>query len=99
MPDAIGIMPAIIAKLVIRIGLNLIDALVIAARVESWYSRRKLSPLVTINIALATDTPVLIIIPMYDCRFSVDPVSSSAVNEPSITAGIVESTVNDNLND
>lgn len=64
MPDAIGIIPAIMAKLVISIGLNLIDALVIAALVASLNSSRRLSPLVTIKMALATDTPVDMIIPM-----------------------------------
>ena len=98
-PDAIGIIPAIIAKLVINIGLSLMEALVTAARVEFLNSKRKLSPLVTINIALATDTPVDMIIPMYDCRLSVDPVINNAVIDPNITAGMVTKTVSDNLND
>ena len=75
------------------------DALVTAARVEFLNSNRKLSPLVTINIALATDTPVDMIIPMYDCRLSVDPVINKAVIDPNITAGMVTKTVSDNLND
>ena len=99
MPDAMGIIPAIMAKLVIKIGLSLIDALVTAARVESLNSSLKLSPLVTIKMAFATDTPVDMIIPIYDCRFNVEPVNNSAVNEPNITAGMVDNTVNDNLND
>jgi len=98
-PEAMGIIPAIMAKLVISIGLNLTEALVIAARVESRNSRRRLSPVVTINIALATETPVLMIMPIYDCKLSVDPVSNKPTNDPNITAGMVTRTVNDSLND
>ena len=98
-PDAIGIIPAIMAKLVINIGLNLIDAAVTAARVASLNSSRRFSPLVTISIALATDTPVDMIIPIYDCRLSVEPVTSNAVIDPNITAGMVTNTVSDNLKD
>src|ERR1700742_4853303 len=98
-PDAIGIIPAIMAMLVINIGRSLIDALITAARVAFLYSNLNFSALVTIKIALATDTPVLMIIPMYDCRLSVEPQINSITSEPKITAGTVESTVSATLND
>src|ERR1700758_3464442 len=98
-PDAIGIIPAIMAILVINMGLSRMDALVIAPLLASRYSNRNFSALVTINIALATDTPVDMIIPIYDCKLSVAPVQSKATREPKITAGMVDSTVNATLND
>ncbi|MNH42742.1 hypothetical protein D3C79_1045030 [compost metagenome] len=48
-------------------------------------------------MALATETPVDIIIPMYDCRLSVDPVSNSMANDPRITAGIVTNAVSESF--
>ena len=75
------------------------EALVTAAFPASRYSRRNFSAFVTIKMALATDTPVDMIIPMYDCRLSVAPVHNKATIDPKITAGMVASTVSATLND
>ncbi len=59
-----GIIPAIIAMLVINMGRNRMPALTHAALNGSLYSSRKDSALVTIRIAFATETPVDMIIPI-----------------------------------
>src|ERR1700744_4113207 len=68
MPVAIGIIPTIIDNVVIMIGLNRMLAATDAALKGSLYSCRKCSALVTINTALATDVPVDMINPIYDCK-------------------------------
>ena len=96
-PDAIGIIPTIIARLVINIGLNLFLTASTADGSDSPLDFLNVSALVTNNIAFATDTPTLMIIPMYDCRFKVEPVITSAIKHPANTAGIVDKTTNETL--
>jgi len=87
-----GIIPAIIARLVINMGRKRILAATVAALNGFLYSSRSVSAFVTINIAFATETPVLIMIPIYDCRFNVEPVSNKSIIAPVNTIGTVEST-------
>ena len=98
-PLAIGIIPAIIARDVIKIGRKRILAATDAALKGSLYSNRNVSALVTINIAFATDTPTAIMIPIYDCRFSVAPVANNSNIAPNNTAGTVLNTTNETPND
>src|SRR5690242_9152389 len=60
---------------------------------------RSSSALVTNKTELEIDTPTDMIIPIYDCRFNVEPVSNNNPNEPTNTAGTVQSTTSDTLND
>src|SRR6187431_269057 len=99
MPEAIGIIPAIMAILVIRMGRTRLDAAIIPAFWASFISRRRFSALVTIRIAFATETPTDMIIPMYDWRFNVAPQTSKVTSEPANTAGMDERIANDNLKD
>ena len=73
-PSAIGIMPAIIAKLVIRIGRSrsrgALDAGLVPRRCPP---RRLRSANVTSRIAFATATPTAMIAPMNDWMLSVVP--------------------------
>ncbi|MNI53868.1 hypothetical protein D3C73_1087250 [compost metagenome] len=57
------------------------------------------SALVISNTALAIDTPTDMMIPMYDCRFRVEPVSVKSNKEPKITAGTVAKITRGTLND
>jgi len=65
-PSAIGIIPAIIAKLVIRIGRRRVLAPSIAASYGSRPSARLRSAKVTSRMAFATATPMAMIAPMKD---------------------------------
>ena len=74
--SAIGSMPAIMARLVIRIGRSATGCPVTAAASAGCPPVRRLSSAnVTSRIALATATPMAMIAPMNDCRLSVVPVS------------------------
>ena len=92
---AIGIMPAIIAKLVIRIGRKRLAAPSTAASASAVPETRLRSANVTSKIAFATATPIAMIAPMNDCRLSVVRVIQSVSTTPAMTAGIVRTTASD----
>ena len=66
MPNASGIMPAIIARLVIKIGRSRLAAHAAAALVAPAPPMRYRSAKVTSKMALATATPTAMIAPMKD---------------------------------
>ena len=72
-PNATGIIPAIMAKVVIRMGRRRLAAPLTAAASAGAPSRRYRSANVASKIALATATPIAIIAPMKDCTFNVLP--------------------------
>ncbi len=92
-------MPAIIARLVMRIGRSRLAAPSTAAAFASAPARRARSAKVTSRIAFAIATPTAMIAPMNDWMFSVVPVSRSATTVPAITAGVVDVTISASLND
>jgi len=65
-PSAIGIMPAIIARLVIKMGRKRLCAPSTAAASAAAPPRRLRSANVTRRIAFATATPIAMIAPMND---------------------------------
>src|SRR3984957_8014968 len=92
-------MPTTIATLVIRIVLSLVAAASRAALMESPCNSRSSSAFVTSNTELEMDTPTDMIIPIYDCRLRVEPVSINNPKEPNNTAGTVHNVTSDTLND
>jgi hypothetical protein len=88
-----GIIPAIIARLVISTGRKRSAAADRAAETASAPFRRFCSAKVTSRIAFATATPMAIIVPMKLSRFSVVPVSKSIRMAPTSTAGALEMTI------
>src|SRR5437667_9394082 len=94
-----GIIAAIIAMLVIRIGLMRVCAPWIAATFEALPVRRYSSAKMTSKIALATATPMAMMAPMKDWIFKVVLVSRRAKITPQITAGTVERTTRANRMD
>ena len=87
-------MPAIMAKLVIRIGRRRCLAPSSAACRESAPWRRAFSAKVTSKMAFAVATPMAMIAPMNDWMFIVVPVASKASDTPASTAGAADITVN-----
>ncbi len=98
-PSAIGIMPAIMARLVIRIARNRLRAPSTAASDALAPASRLRSAKVTSKMALATATPTAMIAPIKDWIFKLVPVAQSIRTTPAMTAGVVETTRNDNLSD
>src|SRR6187402_2396922 len=94
-----GIIPTIMAKLVINTGRKRRATASRADFKASPLCLRSSSALVINSTALDMDTPTDMIIPMYDCRLSVAPVNFTKNNEPNNTAGTVDNTTNDILND
>ena len=97
--SAIGIMPAIIAALVISTGRIRARAAWIAVSSGEPPWRRACSANVTSKIAFATATPMAMIAPMKDCTFNVVRVAASIRTTPINTAGTVETTTNASRND
>lgn len=93
MPIARGSMPAIIARLVIRIGRSRSAAACRAAPSAGRPPRRSRSANDTRRIALAVDTPRAMIAPMKDWRLSVVPVIRSATATPTITTGAPDTAI------
>src|SRR6185437_11688018 len=90
--EAMGIIPAIIATLVIRIGLSRWPA---ASRcTEAAPERRSSSAFVIKSTELAMATPTAMIAPIYDWMFKVLPVIKSRKSDPAITAGITDKVAN-----
>ncbi len=87
-PIAMGSVPAIMATLVISIGRSLPSA---ASRCALLLlpALRNCSALVMNKTALAIDTPIAVMMPIYDWIFRLCPVNKSRNSEPAITAGIV----------
>src|SRR5260221_479673 len=98
-PVAMGIIPAIMAMLVIRMGRMRKKAASFAASKALPLDLRMCSALVINSTALAIETPTDMMMPMYDCKFNVDPVIIKSNNAPSKTAGTVDNTTNETLND
>jgi hypothetical protein len=92
-------MPAIIEKLVMRIGRSRLRPPSTAAISASLLWIRLRSANVTSRIAFATATPTAMIAPMADWMLSVVPVKYSVSTTPAITAGTVETTANASRND
>ncbi len=88
--SAIGIMPLIMARLVIRIGRSRSPAASRAASKEGCPARRLRSAKVTSRMALARATPTTMIMPMKLCRFRLVPVTSSRIREPASPAGAAD---------
>lgn len=70
-PSAMGIIPQIIAILVIKTGLNRAEAPVIAAVLADNPKSRRSSAKTTTKIEFATPTPVAMIAPINDWTFTV----------------------------
>src|SRR5664279_6521688 len=94
-----GNIPTTIATLVIKIGLmrSAADSLALSKAFPVW--SRRCSALVINKTELAMDTPTDMMMPIYDCRLSVDPVIINATSDPSSTAGTVDKTTSDTLKD
>ena len=90
--SAIGIMPAIMAALVIRTGRMRRAPRRWRSAAEIPPCRRDCSANVTSRIAFATATPIAMMAPMNDWTFSVVPVSQRTTTTPASTAGTVETT-------
>ena len=90
-------MPAIIAKLVIRMGRRR-EVAPVSAAAESPLIRAR-SAKVTRRMAFATATPTAMMVPMKLWRFSVVPVSQSVSATPASTAGTVEMTTSERRTD
>ena len=88
--SAVGIMPAIIARLVMRIGRRRPRADATMAVFWSAPACHLSLANVTSSTAFATDTPIDMIAPIIDCTLSVVCVVESARTTPASTAGIVE---------
>ncbi len=91
-PNAMGTMPAIIAKLVIKIGRTRPAKPSSAACFLSAPARCARSANVTNKIAFETDTPTAMTAPMKLCKFSVSRVIHKAPTTPASTAGTALST-------
>ena len=96
---AIGIMPAIMAMLVMSTGLIRVRAPSSAAAAEERPRTRRSSANVTSRIAFATATPIAMMAPMKDCMFKVEPLTRRATITPHRTAGTVEITTKERRRD
>src|SRR5581483_7981536 len=99
MASAIGIIPAIIAALVISTGRIRARAAAMEAETASAPRRRAASANVTRRIAFATATPIAMMPPMNDWTLSVVFVAASISATPASTAGTVETTTSASRSD
>src|SRR6185312_1548081 len=100
--NAMGIMPATMAAVVMRMGRSrcLAPAIPAAPAASGCPALlRQLSAMVTSRMPLATAIPIAMIAPMNDSRLSVVPVSASAASTPASTAGSDDRTTSASLQD
>jgi len=89
MAKARGSIPAVIDRLVIRMGRKRLPAPWTAASAAVAPAQRSRSAKVTSRIALAMATPMLMMAPIKDWTFNVEPDTYSANTTPAITAGVL----------